>query len=276
MNPDLSALKPFLLFDGIWMKTEAKIPSPVRLNFSKDELIIKEGDYGIAVYEIISGKVGVYIDSGGTEVMVATLNPGMIIGEMTFLAGNTNPRSATVRAIEDCSLESWHPRMLASDYKQIPRALRHIVDRSLKRLVRMNKKISGISLQQRKVEENQARKSGGPSTERRSSYRKECNIGCAYRPKNSPKEVQLLGRVRDISKNGLQMVVKTSNSLKYSHVPGDEFLIITNLTPGQEVKMTAKIVNLRKGPTPASTIMGMSFLHMTHEDQKRLGFFLLR
>jgi len=63
-----------------------KIPPPVRLNFSKDDLIIKEGDYGISVYEIISGKVGVYIDSGDTEIMIATLNSGMIIGEMTFLA----------------------------------------------------------------------------------------------------------------------------------------------------------------------------------------------
>ena len=72
------------------------------------------------------------------------------------------------------------------------------------------------------------------------------------------------------------MIIKTSNSLKYSHVPGDEFLITTNLTPGQEVKISAKIVNLRTGQTAATTIIGMSFTHMTHEDQKRLGFFLLR
>lgn len=258
------------------MKTEVKIPPPVRLNFSKDDLIIKEGDYGIAVYEIISGKVGVYIDSGDTEIMIATLNPGMIIGEMTFLAGNASPRSATVRAIEDCCLESWHPRMLANEYKRMPRALRHIADRSLKRLVRTNKKISGLSLQQKKVEESRALESDDPWAAKRSSYRKEINLGCAYRPKNSPREFNLLGRVRDISKGGLQMVIKTSNSLKYSHVPGDEFFVSTNLTPGQEVKMTAKIVNLRKGQTPATTIIGMSFIHMTHEDQKRLGFFLLR
>ena len=252
-----------------------KTPPPVRLNFSKDDLIIKEGDYGISVYEIISGKVGVYIDSGDTEIMIATLNQGMIIGEMTFLAGNTNPRSATVRAIEDCCLESWHPRMLTNDYKKMPRALRHIVDRSLKRLVRINKKISGLSLQQQQIEESQAQESDDPWAVKRSSYRKEINLGCVYRPKNSPTGLKLLGRVRDLSKGGLQMVIKTSNSLKYSHVPGDEYFISTNLTPGQEVKMTAKIVNLRKGQTPATTIVGMSFIHMTHEDQKRLGFFLL-
>jgi len=242
-----------------------KIPPPVRLNFSKDDLIIKEGDYGISVYEIISGKVGVYIDSGDTEIMIATLNSGMIIGEMTFLAGNTSPRSAT-----------GHPRMLTNDYKQMPRALRYIVDRSLKRLMRINKKISGLSLQQKQFEETRAEESDDPWAVKRSSYRRDINIGCVYRPKSSPKRLNLLGRVRDISKGGLQMVIKTSNSLKYSHVPGDEFFISTNLTPGQEVKMTAKIVNLRKGQTPATTIVGMSFIHMTHEDQKRLGFYLLR
>jgi hypothetical protein len=208
--------------------------------------------------------------------MIATLNSGMIIGEMTFLAGNTSPRSATVRAIEDCCLESWHPRMLTNDYKQMPRALRYIVDRSLKRLMRINKKISGLSLQQKQFEETRAEESDDPWAVKRSSYRRDLNIGCVYRPKSSPKRLNLLGRVRDISKGGLQMVIKTSNSLKHSHVPGDEFFISTNLTPGQEVKMTAKIVNLRKGQTPATTIVGMSFIHMTHEDQKRLGFYLLR
>jgi hypothetical protein len=208
--------------------------------------------------------------------MIATLNSGMIIGEMTFLAGNTSPRSATVRAIEDCCLESWHPRMLTNDYKQMPRALRYIVDRSLKRLMRINKKISGLSLQQKQFEESRAEESDDPWAIKRSAYRRDSNIGCVYRPKSSPKGLNLLGRVRDISKGGLQMVIKTSNSLKHSHVPGDEFFISTNLTPGQEVKMTAKIVNLRKGQTPATTIVGMSFIHMTHEDQKRLGFYLLR
>jgi hypothetical protein len=257
------------------MKTEAKIPPAVRLNFAKDDLIVKEGDYGISVYEIISGKVGVYVDSNGTEIMVAALNPGMIIGEMAFLAGNATPRSATVRALEDCCLEAWHPKLLTNDYKQMPIALRQIVDQSLKRLVRVNKKISGLSIQQRKIEKSQVQDSTDPWASKRSAYRKKVNIGCVYRPINSPKELKLLGRIRDISKGGMQLVIKTSNSLKYSHVPGDEFVISTNLTPGKEVKINAKIANLRKGQTAATTFIGMSFTHMTHEDQKRLGFFLL-
>ena len=257
------------------MKTEKKIPPPVRLNFSKDDLIVKEGDYGIAVYEIITGKAGVYIESGNTEIMIATLTPGMIIGEMVFLAGNTSPRSATVRAIEDCCLESWHPRMLANEYKKMPITLRYMADKSLRRLMRINKKISGLNLQQKKAEENQALTSDDPWAAQRNAYRKKVNLGCVYRPKNNPSDAHLLGRIRDMSKGGLQMVIKTSNSLKYSHVPGDEFYLSTNLTPGREVKMTAKIVNLRKGLSPATTIVGMSFSHMTNEDQKRLGFFLM-
>jgi hypothetical protein len=257
------------------MKAETRIPPPVRLNFSKDDLIMKQGDYGIAVYEIVSGKVGVYIESGSTEIMIATLSEGMIIGEMAFLAGNTSPRTATVRAIENCCLESWHPKLLATEYKKMPRTLRYMADRSLKRLIRINSKISKLSLQQKKIEESQTLASDDPWAAKRSSYRKQVNLGCVYRPLNSPSELKLLGRIRDISKGGLQMVIKTSNSLKYSHVPGDEFHVSTNLTPGQEVKITAKVVNLRKGQTPATTIVGMSFIHMTHEDQKRLGFFLL-
>ncbi len=257
------------------MKTEGKIPPVVRLQYVSGDLIIKEGDFGLSIYEIISGKVGIFVDSSGTEIQVATLGPGMIIGEMSFLAGTSSPRSASARALEDCCLEAWHPNMITTAYKQMPTILRLITGQSLKSLVRVNKMVSGFNSIKRRAEVEQVQGSSDPWSSKRSFYRKEFDKECVYRPVNSPKNLKLFGRIKDISRGGMQMDVKTSNSLDYSHVPGDEFLVSVYLKPGQQVNMTAKIVKLQKGETSGTISMGMTFTHMTQEDQKKLGFFLM-
>ncbi len=257
------------------MKTEGKIPPVVRLKYANGDLIIKEGDFGLSIYEIISGKVGIFVDSSGTEIQIATLGPGMIIGEMSFLAGTSSPRSASARALENCTLEAWHPDMLTTAYKQMPTILRLITGNSLKSLVRVNKMVSGFSLKKMRAEAEHVQGSSDPWTSERKFYRKKIDKECVYRPVNSPKNLKLFGRINDISRGGMQMVAKTSNSLDYSHVPGDEFFISAQFKEGQKVNMTAKIIKLQKGEKFGTISMGMTFTHMTHEDQKRLGFFLM-
>ncbi len=256
-------------------KTEGKIPPAVQLQYAKGDLIIKEGNYGISIYKVVSGKVGIFVDSENTEVMVAAKGPDTIVGEMTFLGGNTIPRSASARALEDCCLEAWHPKMLLAEYNQMPPLLGLITDKALKRLVRINKMISKMSSKEEQPVESQAQDTSDPWAARRSSFRKKCNLGCVYLPVKSPKDLELFGRTRDISKGGLQLVVKTSNSLKYSHVPGDEFFLSINLSPEKELKTKGKILNIEKGQTAATIRLGMTFTHMTNEDQRKLGFFLL-
>jgi len=80
------------------------------LRYEKGELIIKQGDYGISIYKILSGKVGIFRTYEGAEVPLATLESGGIIGEMAFLNKDKDVRSASARALEDTELEVWHPR----------------------------------------------------------------------------------------------------------------------------------------------------------------------
>jgi len=56
------------------------------LQYLKGEQIIKQGDYGISIYKILSGKVQVFRKSEGVEVPLATFGAGGIIGEMAFLS----------------------------------------------------------------------------------------------------------------------------------------------------------------------------------------------
>jgi len=256
-------------------KTKGKIPPIVTLNYSKGDLIIKEGDYGISIYEIISGRVGIFVESGGTETSVAVLGPGMIVGEMAFIAGNTSTRSASARALEDCCLEAWHPAMLLNAYQKMPDVLRLIAGQALKLIVRMNKMVVELSLKQGHSMDRQTQELSDQRTEERKFFRKMVSLECIFRPVNSPKNLKLLGQIRDISKGGLQMTVKTSGLLNCTLASGDELFISTYFTSDQKVNMTAKITRLQKGKTGDTISLGMVFTHMDPDDRKRLGFFLM-
>ena len=256
-------------------KNKEKIPPVLKLNYSKGDLIIKAGDYGISIYEIISGKVGIFVESGGAEARVAVLDPGMILGEMAFLSGNTGTRCASARALEDCCLEVWHPGMLLNEYKRMPEVLRRITGQALKLITRMNKMVVELSEKQKELKDEQTPRGYDPHEEKRKFYRKTVSLECVFRPVNSPKDLKLPGRIRDISKGGLGMTLKTSGLLNYTPGFGDELVITTYLVPNQKVRMTAKILWLKKGKTEGTISLGMAFTHMEPDDQKRLGFFLM-
>jgi hypothetical protein len=157
----------------------------------------------------------------------------------------------------------------------MPPILRLITDKALNRLGRINKAISRLGLKEMEADKGKAQDSSKTWGGKRASFRKKCNLGCTYRPKADSQEGELFGRAMDISKEGLQLVVKTSNTHKHSHLPGDEFFVVIPLSEGQELKTTAKIVNIEKGKSVASVRLGMAFTHMNQVDQKKLGFFLL-
>jgi hypothetical protein len=256
-------------------KNKEKIPPVVKLNYSKGDLIIKAGDYGISIYEIISGKVGIFVESGGTETRVAILDPGMLVGEMAFVYGSTGRRSASARALEDCCLEVWHPAMLLNDYKQMPDLLRRITGQAIKLITRMNKMVVELSSRQEKLEDGQTHGGYNPQEDKREFYRKTVSLECIFSPVNSPKDLKLPGRIRDISKGGLNMIVKASGLLNYTPVSGDELFITTDLVPNQKMNMTAKIRWVKKGKTEGTVSLGTAFTQMEPDDRKRLGFFLM-
>lgn len=76
--------------------------------YSKDQVVIKEGEDGIEFYSIVSGKVGIFINYGClNQLKVAELNAEEYFGEAAMLESNSN-RSATVVAMEDTVLKIIH------------------------------------------------------------------------------------------------------------------------------------------------------------------------
>lgn len=69
------------------------------LVYRNGEEVMREGEWGgNTFYVVVNGKADVYVTNSGSQMKVAEIGTGDILGEMSILAGV--PRSATVRAPE--------------------------------------------------------------------------------------------------------------------------------------------------------------------------------
>lgn len=101
--------------------------SPIleRRSVSKDQILIKEGDFGHQAYLIQSGEIKVYLTKEGEEVEVARLGPGEIVGEMALVFDG--PRTASVKATMDCNLIVISRTMFEDKLKDSDPTIRAIV-----------------------------------------------------------------------------------------------------------------------------------------------------
>jgi Cyclic nucleotide-binding domain/PilZ domain len=252
------------------MDEKEACPPILDLLFRKGDLIAKQGDYGISIYRIKSGKVGIYIESGEREVCLAILGRGEIIGEMTFLNQSIEPRFASARALEETRVEVWHPDRLRSEYQKISPIIKYISDQVLRRLARMNKAIGKLDTGEKKPSPESEL-----SISQRLFYRKDVNISCEYRSLDTGKSVWLKGDIRNLSLNGLGLQVPARNNLNFPHDPGKAFGVRATLPNGREVEMDARIVTAKKARVPGRLDIGLALMDITEETRKILGFFLM-
>ncbi len=72
-------------------------------SFKPGDIIMRQGEVGEKAYIVESGKVEVVITSpSGEERIIGTRGPSAMIGEMSLI--DSAPRTATIRAIEDCTV----------------------------------------------------------------------------------------------------------------------------------------------------------------------------
>lgn len=98
---------------------EALLARLTRREVKENEPVFWFGDSGDALYVIDSGRVAVTApDADGNHVTLDTLGPGAIFGELSLFDGG--PRSATVRALSDCTLLELHRDAFHAVLRQRP------------------------------------------------------------------------------------------------------------------------------------------------------------
>jgi len=76
--------------------------------YNDGDVIVREGELGVAFYVVSKGQVEVFRAQSGTEHLVATLGEGQFFGEMALF--DNHVRSASVRAKGPCEclvLTKW-------------------------------------------------------------------------------------------------------------------------------------------------------------------------
>jgi len=107
MNEQYAALiTGFPLFQGFTVDgAQMLLDSGEVKEYSPGEMLIKEGDGPTFVLLVLAGKLHVFVERQGRDLVLTDVGPGTILGELAVLCGI--PRSASVRASENSAALQW-------------------------------------------------------------------------------------------------------------------------------------------------------------------------
>lgn len=120
------------LIAGKWSRQEKK-------RFAAGEMLMTEGEAGDEAYLILSGKVQVVKGRGDAAIVLSTLGPGDIVGEMSLIAQVT--RSAGVKALQETEAAVLTQQLLSQNLKKLPPYMEKIVSTLTDRLRIANENI---------------------------------------------------------------------------------------------------------------------------------------
>jgi CRP/FNR family cyclic AMP-dependent transcriptional regulator len=106
---------------------------------SDGEVIIRQGDAGDYMYEILDGQVEVLQDRGGKEVRLAILDKGDFFGEMAIF--EKEKRSATVRAHGEVRVLTIDKKILLRRISEDPSLALRILEKMSHRIRELDNEI---------------------------------------------------------------------------------------------------------------------------------------
>ena len=104
------------------------------------ELIVRQGETGDCMYEILDGRVEVVHETDGKEVRLAELGRGDFFGEMALF--DREVRSATVRALGSVRALTIDKRTLLRRITEDPSLAFRILEKMSLRIRELNKKMA--------------------------------------------------------------------------------------------------------------------------------------
>jgi CRP-like cAMP-binding protein len=116
------------------------MPGPRKLN--KGDVLFREGDASDAMYVIKSGKIAIMKVKGSSEIQLAELGPGDMLGEMAFF--DNKPRSAGAKAATNAEVIELPFKALNAQFKTFPEWLKAIMRTVNTHLRNANTKIKNL------------------------------------------------------------------------------------------------------------------------------------
>lgn len=104
-----------------------------------NEYLVREGEESQDMYYLQSGTLAVVKRKGDKTQQIGTIYSGEIVGEMSFL--DEEPRSASVKAVTDCTLTVIPRAKFDASMKQLPKWYQALVHTLLDRLRKANTRI---------------------------------------------------------------------------------------------------------------------------------------
>lgn len=133
-GPNLEFLRRVRLFQDLDDHTLNEIGNAaVEQRWEAGQEIVRQGDTGVGMFIVRSGKVEIVQDHAGHAEKVRDLGPGDVFGEMALL--DEFPRSATVRAVEPTTclgITRWHFRGILESHPQIALKLLPVLTKRLR------------------------------------------------------------------------------------------------------------------------------------------------
>lgn len=110
-----------------------------QIELKPNDYLVREGEESANMYYLQSGTMAVYKRKGNAEHQIGTIYSGELVGEMSFL--DKKPRSASVRAIQECTLVVIPVDKFQKFLNEQPAWYKALIDTLLDRLRRANTRI---------------------------------------------------------------------------------------------------------------------------------------
>ena len=91
------------------------------IKMSEGSYLIREGELDSALFAVEDGHLEVVIIRNNEERIVASVGPGEVLGEVSFI--DDSPRSVSVRAVEETTVRSWDKKKLSTELAARPDVL---------------------------------------------------------------------------------------------------------------------------------------------------------
>lgn len=124
-------------------------------SYSDREVIIEEGSRGSWIYVILGGIAKVKKRTPEGLVTVDVLQEGEVFGEVAFLEGGVNTRSASVIAAEGAvRVGLLDTEKLINDYEAVPLELKALIRSLIQKLRNTTSKVCSIIVANQNAESN--------------------------------------------------------------------------------------------------------------------------